>query len=312
MTTTTQKDTTTTQPEASIHSRAMLVDLHISFWRARKYDKKVTAEVNRQHGATEEAGRYNKNLLGGRWPSHRAVASAKNELRRIHHEMTLPWGDDGTRLLPNSLYFRFSQKMRAAINEFNEKADAFEDDYHNNILGQVKDLLNGMYRPGDYPQDVRSKFDVTVTYLPVPAAGDFRVDLPADEMMRVEESVNERVATAQREAMRDAWDRLYDMVAKIHDRFAKSLEERDEDERAYHVRQSLLDQARELADLLGDLNITDDPELEKMRERVTEELIGDGTADALRDDDDQRRDTVDKSKKIMDAMKDIYGGPEED
>ena len=45
-------------------SRAMLVELQVSQWTARKYDRKVSNEVAEQHGAEHDMGRYNKNLLG--------------------------------------------------------------------------------------------------------------------------------------------------------------------------------------------------------------------------------------------------------
>ena len=47
----------------NLATKAMLVDLSIRAWNARKFDKKITKEVAQRHGTTEKAGRYNKNLL---------------------------------------------------------------------------------------------------------------------------------------------------------------------------------------------------------------------------------------------------------
>ena len=41
----------------AIHSRAVLVCLSISTWTARKFDRKVTQQVNAEHAASRDARR---------------------------------------------------------------------------------------------------------------------------------------------------------------------------------------------------------------------------------------------------------------
>ena len=47
----------------NLSDRALLVQLSISQWTARKFDKKVTNDVANTHGVASSAGRYNKALL---------------------------------------------------------------------------------------------------------------------------------------------------------------------------------------------------------------------------------------------------------
>ena len=55
---------THTDSASSVHaSRAMIVSLSISQWSGRRLDREVTDEVNQQHNAASDAGRYNKLLL---------------------------------------------------------------------------------------------------------------------------------------------------------------------------------------------------------------------------------------------------------
>ena len=49
----------------SISSSAMLVQLNVSVWTARKQDKAATAKIAREAGASDKAGIYNKNILAG-------------------------------------------------------------------------------------------------------------------------------------------------------------------------------------------------------------------------------------------------------
>ena len=49
----------------SIASSAVLVDLNISVWTARKLDKTVSKEIDIDKNTTTKAGNYNKHLLAG-------------------------------------------------------------------------------------------------------------------------------------------------------------------------------------------------------------------------------------------------------
>ena len=45
-----------------LSDKALLVQLSISQWTARKYDKRATEQVNNANNAAMTAGRYNKSL----------------------------------------------------------------------------------------------------------------------------------------------------------------------------------------------------------------------------------------------------------
>ena len=49
----------------SIATSAVLIDLNISVWTARKLDKRVSKEIDINKGTTTNAGNYNKHLLAG-------------------------------------------------------------------------------------------------------------------------------------------------------------------------------------------------------------------------------------------------------
>ena len=49
----------------SLSSSAMLVELNISLWTARKLDKKVSNDVDISNSTRTKAGNYHKNLLAG-------------------------------------------------------------------------------------------------------------------------------------------------------------------------------------------------------------------------------------------------------
>src|SRR5215469_18779506 len=107
-----------------IIERAMLAAVHISIWTAVKHDRKVSREVAQRHGAYDGAGRYNRQLL------HEAeglesLRSLAGQIRQYFYKITLPWSDEGFRLLPANFYFDLMARMREFEASFEQGVDSF-------------------------------------------------------------------------------------------------------------------------------------------------------------------------------------------
>src|SRR5260221_2136553 len=109
-------------PEPSLSSRAMLCSLSISMWSARIHDQAVSEEIATLHRASVNAGRYNKLLLPK--TALEEIQKIAQEARQEHYFMTLPWGDDGYRVLPSAAYMYHTAKMRPYANRVGPAVDA--------------------------------------------------------------------------------------------------------------------------------------------------------------------------------------------
>jgi len=295
------KNTTrTASPDEGIHSRAMLVRLSIKCWDGRRFDRTITDEVNTAHAASKDAGRYNKQLLGGKQnaPEHAAAVTKAGAARQTFYGQTLPWADEGWRLLPTANYEKFTDAMRAARGEFDETVETFIAAYPD-LKAKARTLLNGMYREEDYPtpEALRGRFHFEIEFMPVPSAGDFRLDLPADQLAEIESRTESRVERATKEAMAEAWDRLRESVEKVRERLSNPKNV---------FRDSLIGNVQELADVLTRLNVTGDADLEAMRNRVADEIAS-LTPDELRKNTKLRAETAKSAADILDTMKGLYG-----
>jgi len=285
-------------PDTAIHTRAVLVSLSIGTWSARKYDRAATAQLIAHYAATRDAARVNKALLPADAPAYKAITQAATAFRAAHYSKTLAWADEGGwRLLPTAQYLDYTQWFRNAQRQWEQLKDALEAEYPQ-LAADAPARLNGLYREADYPTtaDVLSRFSLGVQFGPVPAAGDIRVDLGADQIATIAASITDRVEAATRIAMRDAWGRLHEVVAHMAERLS--------DPKAI-FRDSLVSNAVEVCDALQRLNITGDPQLEAMRARVAAELTA-HTPDTLRDAPIARQDTARKADAIMAAMGAFY------
>lgn len=278
-----------------ISTRALLASLHISTWSARKFDKKTTLHVNDLAGADKEAGRYNKHLLSGA-VAHKAVLEAAQAARDLHYRETLPWADEGKRLLPTANFDAYSAAMRVRRSAFDLAVNNFLDEYPA-LRDQARGKLGTLFDEKDFPptREVAARFAWAVTFDPVPAQGDVRLDLPADQVAVIAHGVAARVEASAKAAMVDAWERLREAVTRIQKATGDDG----------IVRPTLIENARMVCDTLKRLNVAQDEQLEVMRERVEQELTTLAIED-LRTDDALRADTERRAKEILEVMGAMY------
>lgn len=280
-----------------LNDRALLVQLTVSQWTARKYDKRVTQQVTRFNQASEDAGRFNKSLLPMNDYLDR-VHSKSNAIRQDFYTNTLPWAMEGAQLLPTSNYLAFITKFRKEKAEWEALVQDFV--FHYPMLKvQAARLLGTMYADQDYPSEdqIASRFKMDIAIFPVPT-NDFRVELSGAEMSRIQQDIQGRLMQAQTLATRDVWQRLFERVEAIARQCGNPKG---------RIFDSMLEHARDLCDLLPRLNISDDPNLEAMRQEVEGKLASLST-DALRSDPSVRQTAADDATAIMDKMRAFMGG----
>lgn len=291
---------------SDLHSRAILVSVRLSACTFRKFDRKVTQEVAESHGASIEAGRYNKHLLPADAASYKALNSHLANLRNVHYANTLPWTDDGWRILPAPNYDAYQDKMRAGFAQAETLLDAFIDDYPA-LRDEARRRFNGLFNETDYPstREIRSRYSFGLEFLPVPAGSDYRVTLSQDEIDLIAARTEERVKQAADAAQSDAVKRLYDAVGHIHERLIATTAGDDGELKPGIFRDSLIENARELCDVLKRINLYDDPILEQLRART--ETLAVTEPQTLRDNSDVRAATAMEAQSILDAFTATYG-----
>lgn len=283
-----------------LSDRALLVQLNISQWTARKHDKKATQEVAHNHGVNASVGRYHKSLL----PANDYLAMVHQKagyIRNKFYENTLPWGIEGTQMLPTANYLNFVSEFRKEKAEWETLKNLFVANY-STLKADAKRFLGSLYREDDYPHEsqIAAKFRMDMAVFPVPT-NDFRVQIGSEELSRIQRDVEERVQHASASAMRDVWQRLYDKVEHLLDKMVKV----DDPKSRFH--ESSIEHVKGLCELLPRLNFADDPNLEAMRNEVEQKLAS-LNKDVIVGNDTLRAKKIDETKDIMERMKAFMGG----
>jgi len=283
-----------------LSDRALLVQLNISQWTARKFDRKTTQEVATRHGVNAAVGRYNKSLL----PMNDYLTMVHQKsgfIRNKFYENTLPWGIEGTQMLPTANYLTFISEFRREKAEWETLRNLFVSNY-GSLKADAKRFLGPLFNEADYPPEdtIAAKFKMDMAVFPVPS-NDFRVSIGSEELSRIQQDVERRVQDASAAAMKDVWQRLYDRVEHLVDRLVKI----DDPKSRFH--DTTIDHLRDLCQLLPRLNFAEDPNLEAMRSEVENKLAS-ISKDAVVDNDKLRTKKIDEAKAIMDKMAVFMGG----
>lgn len=253
----------------SLSSSALLVELNISVWTARKLDKKVSNDVDISNSTQTKAGNYHKNLLAGD-DSLAAIGKLASLIRTYHMGITSPWNDSGQRLLTTAYFLIYKQEMSRLEKEYWDLVNQFLPAYSTKISAAAFQLGN-LFNRDEYPEvdKVQEKFGLSVRYTPVPESGDFRVDIGNEGMEELKAQYEEMYASNVGKVTQDAWDRLY----KVLNQLSFGLRT-NEDGTKGKIYESVLDNASDLCEILQHLNVSGDTQLEAMRSKLQDSLCG--------------------------------------
>lgn len=258
--------------DSALHSKALLVNISISQWSGRKHDKKVTREVEEAHNAqTGEAGRFNKMLTSKDFLA--GTNRTANAFRQYLYEQTLPWGDNGDRLLPSANYFDFLAGAVKYENDFNDEVNKAVDLFDEELMkAQVR--LNGLFNRSDYPNKVefKSKFSCKVCFMQLPDISDFRIDLKDTEVNVLRQSIESEMNNRLTESVTNIWERIQKQLEHMKERFTgttvRTLKDGTKEEKPAEFKDSLFENLKDLIELLPKLNITNSPAINDICEAM--------------------------------------------
>jgi hypothetical protein len=122
-------------PDHSLSSKAMLCSVSIPVWPARKYDPDVSDQIAELHNAQRDAGRYNKLLVPKQ--ALQEINKIAGEARQDHYFLTLPWSDEGSRVLPAATYLEHAEKMRHHRARFEPAVTSFVSNFEDLVRNRA-------------------------------------------------------------------------------------------------------------------------------------------------------------------------------
>jgi hypothetical protein len=302
----------------TIASAAMIGNLNISSWEARIQDKATKEEVLATKGArSKRAASVSKHLFS-ECPALDAIKALRGEAYLWFRKETMPWDDNGGRLITTRRYLQTMDQAAKYEQRFNALVNAFLGVYQTEISKQA--FENGaLFDRSEYPSEdeVRAKFRFALNVSPVPTSGDFRVDIGHEAAKQLAEQYERLAAERMSAALAEPWQRIKDQVLWVKERMEAVLaydpdavEEQpvtDPDGKVIDIKitkkrrpklyDSMLENGLELCKTLSDFNITNDPRLEEARRELEAALT--------RIDMDSLKESPELQKATKTAMQDI-------
>lgn len=293
----------------ALSEKAMLVSVNISEWTARKRDSEVTRKTIAAHHASDDSGWFNKSLVAR--TALAEIIKTRGKIWTYHRANTLPWVFRGSDILPAKNYFQYMQEMNTLKRDFEVAADRFAASYATLKLDAQRDM-GTMFDESDYPPAylIRRRFKCDVSVLPLPESGDFRVDMSAAEVDRLRGEISAQMTAAIGDAMRGAWRRIAETVQHVSDKLRDYKPAADGNKASGVFRDTLVENVRELVDILPRLNLTDDQSLADMIERMREGLCS-TEPEVLRTDDKARADTLAAADAMLAELGEYLGDPDD-
>jgi hypothetical protein len=301
--------------ESSLASQAMLCSLSISAWSGYSFDRDASEEIAMIHGADKDSGRFNKRLVPRK--ELKEITQIVGRARRDHEFVTLPWGDDGYRVLPAAAYMDHTETMRRHAAEFNGAVSGLLARFEDLVTRQSR--LGTLFKAEDYPgmrdeggrlrfafpAELRERFSLETKVLPLPDADDFRVTIGDEDRDRIKRQIADSIQASLRVGTRELWQRLYKVVSHMSARMAEY--NTAEDGSKPKLYDSMITNIVEIVDVLPKLNIAADTELDRMAGEVRRSLLVD--PQELRKSETMRSDTAKMAADIAQRMAAYMGMP---
>jgi hypothetical protein len=144
---------------------------------------------------------------------------------------------------------------------------------YTDLIDLAQHHMGALFDPEDYPtlEDVKQRFGFRLVFSPIPESGDFRLDIPQQEMQELAKQYEDSYSGRLADAMKEPWDKLHKMLTGMSEKLT-DVQGDDETKRRYH--DTFVSNAQGLCGMLTHLNITKDPKLEEARRALEITMLG--------------------------------------
>jgi hypothetical protein len=282
--------------ENTIQQTAMLMTLSIRQWSGRVTDKSASSNLANDKGAACDAVKVSKRLVFCKLTED--IKKLANDARQEFYALTLPWMDDGRRLLSAKSYAKAMGKMAHYQSRFDKFVAQTEQQYPS-MIDEARRNLGDLFRESDYPACISLKYLFLPRVEPIPSVDDIRIGLGDGERAKIAANMRAQIDAAARMAKKDIYERTAECVGRI----AESLAKFDPDAKGAArgtFRDSLIGNVADLLDGLDGLNFDDDQNIKSLGDRLRALTIY--QPQELREDENKRRQTAQTAIEIMETM----------
>ena len=279
--------------------------LSITNWEAKKKAKGVEAKAEAAAGAVHGAISARKSLLPGAEALENIIKHAA-AMRTWWNQVSAPWFDNGMRVYNVAGHLDIQAAYGDMARMRDQLVDAFLNEYVE-LREKARFDLNDLFDELEYPDPhvVRAKFTCSFEVMPLPDTSDFRIieGLGDEELARLQAEAEAKAQARVAEATSTTVRRVLEALRTAVDRLNEYTRKEDNDEkRAYY--ESWVNNAKEMAALLPQLNLTNDPVITQIAKDISAAMPE--SAQYYKDNIHQRKDAAKKVNDIASKLASLF------
>jgi hypothetical protein len=207
-----------------------------------------------------------KKLINTRHAAYRACTKVISQARAYWREITVPYPEDGIRLIRKDLVDSFDATMTSFRSELGEATQALELAYPT-LREEAQGELGELFNTHDYPTAIRDTFHLAWGY-PSVEPPDYLKQLNPKLYEQEQERVAQRFEEAMRLAEQSFATELQQLVAHLVDRLSG-----DTDGKPKTLRDSAVENIREFFVRFKQMQIGSNADLDRLVEQA-EQIVG--------------------------------------
>jgi hypothetical protein len=202
-----------------LSDKVVLVKLTMRRAALTRRDNFLTDKVQRQEG--DASLTVLTKLFRNRDSAVNQILAKYNEIYAYHKKTTLPYVDAGPRLLPNELYFDYTQDMRKRIADVDSLLDTYMPMYdqlvQDDVMYRNAGHMAGRANASEYPSadQFREATSVEMRFQPMPDARHFLFDLSEEDEATFRQAEDEALAAANADMVGRMLKPLGALVTKL-------------------------------------------------------------------------------------------------
>jgi hypothetical protein len=293
--TTTEENTTVEQTASDLRQTMGAVKLSFSWLGTQRKlsDAQTKQAADTFHAATDLVT-ASKRLIDTKNTTYRVLTTLKSQAAAYWRAVTLPYPQDGVRLIRQADIGAFEDRMREYREQLVAAAANLQLEYET-LKTAAREKLGDLYNPADYPASLDGVFDLRWEYPPVEPPNylmTFNPELYQQEQQRVQHRFETAVVMAENAFA----EQLQDMISHLIERLT---DEPDGTKKTFKV--SAIENFKEFYENFQDMNVRSNAQLERLIRQANELVSGIDVKD-LRKNNNLRQSLTQQMGEVKTAL----------
>lgn len=266
--TTTPADSSVTQTANELRQTMGAVKLSFSWLGTqRKLSDAQTKQAADTFDAATDLVTASKRLIDTKHPAYRAVTAIKSQASAFWRGITLPYPQEGTRLIKQEDVARFEETMQGYRDQLAAAVANLQLEY-DAIKIAAREKLGSLYNPNDYPNTLEGVFNISWEYPPIEPPR-YLVALNPTVYQAEQNRVQQRFETAVAMAENAFAETLQELIEHLIERLT---DEPDGTKKTF--RSSAIDNFKEFYQNFKHMNVRSNAQLEQLIENANALVSG--------------------------------------